>query len=179
MRSKTFLLSLVVLFSAITAQASGSQSLFPLYGGKDVKVYIAEVKDSTKEHEVGPSVLRTAIEDALKNRKSITFHSVPTPEEADLLIEVNIQEFMWTDHDPVDMLMGAAATAYDIATVEDYARLQAEVAVTDLKSKKILWKERVMGTITKKPMSRVESIPLVTASFAKAFVKQCFSKKRE
>ena len=66
----------------------------------------------------------------------------------------------------------------DAATIEDYARLQADVTVTDKHSQTPLWKERVFSTVTKKPMSKVESIPIITKNFVKMFIKDCFSKRR-
>jgi hypothetical protein len=165
---------------AFSAVASGAETtnLYPLFHDKAVKVHVAEVKDSTKEHEIDPTVIKRCIEQALKNRKSIRFDVVQDPSQAELQVDMDVTDFLWTDHDPADMLVGAAAIAYDIATIEDYARLQADMSVTDLKSGQVLWKERVMATITKKPMSRAQSIPLVAGELAKTFVKECFSKRR-
>ncbi len=166
------------LFLTASVFAADAGNLYPLFHDKTVKIYIAEVKDSTKEHETDPKVIKEKIEEALKKRKSIHFEITQDPAQAEILVNTEVNEFMWTDHDPVDMFMGAAATAYDIATIEDYARLQADMSVMDAKTQKRLWKERVMATITKKPMPRKESIPLVTEVLAKVFVRDCFSKGR-
>lgn len=139
---------------------------------------MAEVKDSTKEHEVDPKLVKSEIEEALKNRKSITFELTPDAMGAMILVSIDVDEFYWTNHDPVDQISGAATIAYDIATVEDYARLQANITVTDVKTQKELWKKHVMATITKKPMSRKDSIPLIANTLAKVFIKECFSKRR-
>lgn len=158
--------------------AAHAGSLYPLFHDKTVKVYVAGAKDSTNDHETDPKAIKLKIEEALKSRRSIRFEVVQDPSQAELLVETDVNEYIWTDHDPVDMMMGAASIAYDIATIEDYARLQADMTVSDVKSQKTLWKDRVMATITRKPMSRHESIPLVTEEFAKVFIKDCFSKKR-
>ena len=171
----------VMLFALISLSDPGmtaGPSLYSQFQGKTVKVYVAEAKDSTQAHETDPKTIKSKTEEALKARKSITFEIVQNPEQAELLIETEVSEYFWTDHDPVDMLMGAAATAYDIATIEDYACLQADIRVTDVRTKNLLWKDRVMATITKKPMSRPESILLVTAELAKTFIKECFSRRR-
>jgi len=172
----SFLAASFLCAASLFAMETGN--LYSLFHDKTVKVYVAEAKDSTKDHETDPKAIKLKIEEALKNRKSIRFEIAQDPSQAELLVDADVNEFLWTDHDPVDMLMGAAAIAYDMATVEDYARLQADMSVTDAKSGKVLWKDRVIATITKKPMSRPESIPLVAGELAKTFIKYCFSRRR-
>ncbi len=154
-------------------------SLYDLFDGKAVKVYLAEVQDSTPDHKLNVSDVKPTLSKALANRKSIRFEIVEGKEQADLLIETEIRSFYWTDHDPVDMLMGIGGTAADAAIREDYARVEADFTVTDLRKNRVLWKDRVMATITKKPMSEAESIPLVTEDLAKVFIRECFGKKRK
>ena len=177
-KSSLVVFSSMSLLCAASLLAAEAGNLYPLFHDKTVRVYVAEVKDTTPEHETDPKILKTKIEEALKRRKSIRFEVTQDPSAAEIAVETEVYEFMWTDHDPVDMLMGAAATAYDIATVEDYARLQADMSVRDAKTKKELWKERVMATITKKEMPRKDSTPLVAEELAKVFIKDCFSKRR-
>ena len=174
-------ISLAVLFGvflAIFGFSAESSSLFPLLSGREVKVHLADVKDLTSAHAVDPALVKAKFEEAMKNRKSIHFQIVENPEEAQITIETILTEFLWTDHDPVDMLLGAGSAALDAAMVEDYARLEADITVTDVRAKKILWKDRVLATVTKKPMSRTDSLPLVTDHLAKTFIKNCFSKRR-
>ncbi len=178
-KSDWILFSLILsLLFATSVFASMTGNLYLLFHDKTLVVYVADVKDSTQGHEVDAKLIKIKIEEALKKRKSITFQITQDPAGADILVDTEVKEFMWTDHDPVDMLMGAAASAYDLATVEDYARLQADMAVIEVKSKKQLWKDHTMATVTKKPMPRNESIPLVAEELAKVFVKNCFSKGR-
>lgn len=154
------------------------ESLFPRYSGKTVKVFITDVKDSTPGHELDLALVKSKLEAALKERKSITFRPVSSADEADLTIGIELVSFSWTDHDPIDMIVGIGGTAMDAAVVEDYASMQADVTVHDDRSKKPLWQKRMFATVTKKPMSKTDSVPLVTDSFVKAFIKDCFSKKR-
>lgn len=178
-RSRSVLISLnALLFFISSVDAAEIGTLYPKFQGKTVRTYVAEVKDSTKDREADPKLIKAKIEDALKNRKSIHFEITQNIAEAEISVDAKVSEFTWSDHDPVDMLMGVGSAAMDAAVVEDYARLQADVTVMDAKSKKILWKDRVMGTVTKKPMLRKDSIPLVSESFAKEFIRDCFSKKR-
>jgi hypothetical protein len=153
-------------------------TLFPRFSGKTVKVFIAEVKDLSLEQNIDPALVKTRLEEGLKERKSIKFQVVPAAEEADVIVETQIAGFSWSNHDPVDMLVGIGGTAMDVAVVEDYAAMEADVTVTDARSKNPLWQKRLFATVTKKPMSRTESVPLITEKFVKVFIKECFSKKK-
>jgi hypothetical protein len=172
-----FVLALSFLWAVPLFASTGNASLYPLFKNKTVKIHVSEVKDSTKGHEADPKIVRQKIEEALTKRKSVKFEVVTDPSQADLVVNTDVSEFFWTDHDPVDMMMGAATTAYDIAVVEDYARLQADMTVVDNKSKKELWKEHVMATVTKMKMPLPDSVPEVSEHLAKIFIKDCFSKK--
>lgn len=176
-RSVLFFVSALLILTG-PVFAAGGGNLYSMYSDKTVKIYIADVKDTTKEHEMDPQLIKQKLEEALKNRKSIHFEITQNFADAELLVNTEVSEFMWTDHDPVDMLMGAAATAYDIATIEDYARLQADLTVIDGKSKKELWRDLLIATVTKKPMPRKDSQPLVSEELARIFIKNCFSKRR-
>ncbi len=172
-------LKIMVLAACLLAVAGNSYAgnLWQQFDGKTVKVFVADIKDSTTEHEVDAVALKKEIERALAERRSIRFQVVDAAADAEIVIDTNITEFVWSDHDPIDMVIGLGAAAADAAMVEDYARLQADVTVTNAKSKQ-LWKDRVLATITKKPMSNVESIPLVSENFAKSFIKFCFTKSK-
>ena len=168
----------VFLCLFITALSwAAPRSLYPLLAGKTVKVFVEETKDSTKERETDPKALKTILENQLRIRKSIHFEVVQDPEIADLRIETNLREFMWTAHGPVDMLMGVGTAVYDAVTVREYARLTADMTVRDANSQKELWSYGMMARVKKSPMTRDESIPLVQEEFAKTFIKLCFSKR--
>ncbi len=158
--------------------AAEAENLYPLFSDKTVKIYVAEVKDSTKDHETDPKFIKEKLEEALSKRQTIHFQITQDPAEAEILVNTEVYEFMWTDHDPVDMLFGIASAAYDIMTIEDYARLQVNMSVMDAKTHKELWKQRLMATVTKKQMPRKESISLVTEKLVKVFIRDCFSKKQ-
>ncbi len=153
-------------------------SLYSRFDGKTLKTYLADPIDQSKGHEMEPSVLKSSIQKALEGRKSVRFTIVETPEEADIRIDTTIQGFFWTNSDPIDVLIGAAAIAIDTAVVEDYASLQALVTITDMKTSRVLWQDQMNASVTKKPMSQVESLPLVSDDFAKGFVIKSFGKKR-
>src|SRR3990167_788870 len=122
---KTAVLLTALLFLGNTGFCQ-SQSLYPLFNKKPlVRVVVALPTDVSEEKLVNASAFKKELESAFAARKSIRFQAVQAPGEADLMIDSEITEYYWTDHDPVDMLMGVGATAMDAAMVENYARLQA------------------------------------------------------
>ena len=159
--------------------AVGPATLYELYEGKSVKVFIEEIKDSSPQHKLNPPDVKRKLAEALGNRKSIRFQVVEVSAEADVSIGVDLKDFYWTDHDPIDMLMGIGGAAADAAIREDYVKVEADFLVKELKKNSVLWKDRVIATITKKPMSEAERIPLVAEDLAKVFIRECFGKKRK
>jgi hypothetical protein len=142
-----------------------------------IKTYVALPKDSTGKDQVITADLKKSIEDALSKRKSLSFAIVPGPEEAELVIDTEVTEFFWSDHDPVDMIMGLGATAMDAAVNEHYARMQAVFTISD-KSGKVIWKEKLKATLTHPTMTEKESIERINPDMAQVLVKEAFSKKR-
>ncbi len=172
-----FLIPLALGVGILSAQAADAPNLLKTFEGREVRILVMEIKNSSSEPSLDMSLMKQEIQDALSERKSIHFKNVSDPEAADLAVETDIREYHWSDHDPVDMLMGVSSAAMDAASVEDYAELHAEVTVTDVKKNRVLWKDRIRSAITKKPMSKIESVPLLAKAFSKDFIKQCFGKK--
>lgn len=169
-----FLLAVFASFS----QAS-SENLFERFEGKSVKVYVADPTDTSENPRVPALILKKAIMDGLEARKSVRFAIVLDPAQADLRVDSAIKGYFWTDHDPVDMLMGTASIAADAALLQDFARIDVDWSVSDVQKDRILWKGTTSGDITKKPMSEADSIPLVTKDVVKSFIRECFGRRRQ
>jgi hypothetical protein len=167
------LVLLACLFLASTALAANAD-LYGRFQGKSAKTYL-EVKDST-HGKVSPEELRAKLLKGLEERKSIRFQGSETPEGADLRITAEVLDYHWTDHDPIDMLVGVGGTAMDAAVIEDFARITVDVTVCDSAGKQC-WRDKLSASVTKKPMSQAESVPLVTDKFVKVFVRELFGKK--
>ena len=176
LRSLSFLLALFI-YSSAHAEAESLYFKFKDYSV--VSACVLDPKDQSHSEKVKTSGLKQAIEKALLDRKSIRFQIASTPKNADILIETTVTEYYWTDHDPVDMLMGVGATAMDAAIVENYVRLQADIIVKDAKKNTVLWRERVMATITGGKLTEENAPHLINERMAKVFIKACFAKTRK
>ena len=164
---------------AISAEAAPPQSLYPeLSKKKEVRVFLVPFTDISASKKVDLKDLEVKLAEALQARKSIRFVPVADSSQADILIQAEVKDFYWSDHDPVDMLAGVGMAAMDAAVVEHYAHMNANFTVQDAKTKKMLWKDTVIATLTNKTMTEAESLPLINEDMAKVFVRQCFAKKR-
>jgi hypothetical protein len=159
--------------------AFAGESLYEAFSRRGtIKVHVETPKDSTGKDIVLTDDLKKKIEAALEARKSLRFAIEPSAASADVVVSVDVAELMWTDHDPVDMLVGIGATAMDAAVRENYARMLADIAVKDARSGATLWKDRVRATLTSKTMTEEQSRTMINDDLAKVFIKEAFARKR-
>lgn len=167
----------VLAFSFVLSGTSYAATLYQQLSGKKVKVYVAQPIDSASNKKTDLAGLKTSLENALKERKSISFEVMGAPEEADYTIDTDVQEFFWTPNDPVDMIGGLSMAAADAALIQDYVRMQAIFTVKEVKSGREAWKDTLLSTVTKSGMSEEQSIPLINEDMSATFVKTAFGKK--
>ena len=171
----TFLL----LFPQTGECRRGSKSLYHKFNvdeKDEVKIYVADITDSSGHGEADIPHLKKTLEDALVTRATINFKLMSTEEGADIVLRTDIMEFMWAEEDPIDEISGTLTIAWDILNKEHYARLQVDFVVIDAKTGKELWEDRVKATITSKTMTQEESIQMVNERVVKIFFRDCFSK---
>ena len=157
----------------------GAESLYLRFKNYPVvSVLVSDPVNQSQNEKVKAAGLKQAIEKAFLERKSTRFQIASASENADILIETAVTEYYWTNHDPVDMLVGIGATAMDAAVVENYARLQADMIVKDAKKGSVLWRDRLMATITGGKLTEENAPDLINEDLGKVFVRTCFGKKK-
>ena len=173
---KPFAVAACLVFSCAAVFAAEA-NLYDQWSHKSqVKICVLDIKPAEgKKADVAG--LKKEIEKTLQNRKSIHFVVLPDRAGADIVVEGEVLDFYWTDHDPVDMLMGAGAAAYDAMTIENYARMDAHFKVTDATGKTV-WEDKPAATITSKTLTEAESPARINEDMGKVFVSACFGKKR-
>jgi hypothetical protein len=142
------------------------------------KAYVSDVTNSSGDSTIDLKEVKSVIEEALRSRRSHTIEIASSQAAADIVIDVDITEYVWTDEDPVDMVFSPIAAAADAAIQDNYARMQANFTVTDAKKSKKLWKELVQSTITSATMAKEESYGLSTDRLVKNFIKKLFKKPK-
>ena len=194
---KKVALVLLVIGLALTCISSGEcqQEKHNLYTAlwdvSEIKVYVADITDSSGAAGDMLRGIKGQLEHALESRMSLNFKLVRDPEDADLVITTDVVERVWADHDPIDiddLPPGWLSVAVDAAKDEDYGRIQAFMTVERgpkdrlrgelrrLRRGKILWRMEVSANITKENMTEEESKPLLEMELARVFVYKCFGK---
>jgi len=143
------------------------------------KACVSDVKNSSGDNNVNVDEIRKNIEKALVERRSHAFEVVTSEASADILIEVDVIEYFWTDKDPVDVVFPPVAAAIDSASVENYARLTANIIVKNAKNGNKMWGDDIRATLTDDTMTKEESYGLIVQRLGKDFVARLCKKPKE
>ncbi len=144
----------------------------------EVKVHVSTPKETDPKGVIDTEAFKKALEKALVERKSIHFKVVEKASEATLSIEVDIQGFYFSEHDPVDMLMGVGMAAMDAAKQDHFARLEGVYRVLDAKDGRVLWKEALIASLTDEKMTEAESKIKILDRASDVFIKTAFGRKK-
>ncbi len=160
--------------------ADTADSLYEKYSRMAaVKVFIAQPKEVAISGKIDTAVLKKALEKALSERKSIHFEITESAAEAALSIEADLQGYYFSEHDPVDMLVGVGMAAMDAAKQDHFVRLEADYRVLDAKGGQVLWKDRLIASITDEKMTEDEAKLMILDRAADVFVRSAFGKKKK
>jgi len=143
-----------------------------------VKTYVSDITDSSGHAKADLVALKGVLEDALATRMTIDFELVSKRQDADIIIDCDITEFLWTDEDPVDNITGIGPIILDSITTENYGRIQAVFRVTDAVRNRQLWQKRIKATITSKEITEEASVSMLNERIVKIFMRDCLSKTR-
>ena len=169
----------VSLFHSGDAHAVG-RSILDFFEKKGItKAYISNVKNSSGDSNVNIEEIKKNIEKALTGRRSHAFEIVTSQASADIIVEVDVVEYYWTEKDPVEAIFPPAAAAIDAAKEENYARLAANIIVNNAKNGKKLWKDKIRSAITDDTMTKEESYGLTAERLGKDFVSRVCRKPRK
>ena len=141
-------------------------------------VYIDDIKNSTEDKNIDLSLLKRTIEDAFLARVSQQFDIADSQEEADIVMNIEITEYLFTEEDPVDNLLGIGGVAMDAAKQENYARMIAIFKITDVKSSEVIWEDTLKATITDETMTEDASYDMVNERIAGVLMRNLFSRHK-
>jgi hypothetical protein len=162
-----------------------------LWDASQIKVYIADVTDSSGEAGGMLRGIKEQLEKALEERQTLNFKPVRDKNDADLIITIDVTERLWYDHDPVDMdrIPSWPGLIIDAATDEDYGRIKAMITVMKGPSKKlnsefrglrqrkgVLWKREISADVTVPEMTEEQSKPILEIELAHVFIRKCFGR---
>jgi len=116
---------LMILLCCGEAGARSKKGIRGYFEKRDiVKTYVAGIKNSSGDKKLDPKRVKKEIEEALAARRSQKFEILDKESGADIIVYFDIIEYIWTDQDPVDMVVGTIGVAYDVLTKENYARMR-------------------------------------------------------
>ncbi len=177
--------SLLIMISIFALSVSAgfvwaeTHSLYEKYSrASEVKIFIGQPKEVAISGKIDTTALKKALEKALSERKSIHFKIVESATEAVISIEVDLQGYYFSEHDPVDMLIGVGMAAMDAAKQDHFVRLEADCRVLDAKGGQVLWKDRLTASITDEKMTEDEAKLMILDRTADVFIRSAFGKKK-
>ncbi|MFH1996571.1 MAG: hypothetical protein ABIJ27_06185 [Candidatus Omnitrophota bacterium] len=177
------------IITVLTMIAAAAAVLIPggAYAGREnivdyldkkgaIKVYVKDLVNASDSNEINTAALKRSFEEALAARKSHTFTIVQSRKDADIMIDVEVTEYVWTKDDPVDMVAGITTAAYDVLTKENYARIQVIAKVLNAVSGERIWRDKIKATVTSKTVTREESYGILYERIAKELLKRLFKR---
>ena len=177
MIKRALFLPLFLAVLTLPAQASESNPLYEqLSRAKEVKVYVAVPTDPSGT-KLDTEAFRKAIEQALRDRKSIHFAPVASESEAILVVDSELKGFGFSLTDPVDMLAGVGMAAMDAAKVEHFASVDAKMTVRE-PSGAVKWTDTIHASITDPAITETESREKILPRAAEYFVRTAFGKRK-
>jgi len=177
MKKQLLVFALLVSMAAAPVWAAEKNPLYEqLSRQREVKICVAPPVDNGATN-LDPEVFRKAVEEALKNRKSIHFTVVASEAEAQFVVETGIKGFVFSLTDPVDMLAGVGMAAMDAAKIDHFASIDAEMAVREA-SGPVRWKDTIHASLTEETMSEAEARERIPARCAEVFVRTAFGKNK-
>ena len=142
------------------------------------KVYIGELTNSSGDNKVNLKELKEDIAKAFEARTKYDFEIVNSEKEADIMVTLNVTNYVWMETDPIDQ-MPWFATAYDAMNEVHYARIEADVKVFNLKSGRAMWEQEVWGTVDHATMTEDESYGHANMRLADMMMKEMLSTPKD
>jgi hypothetical protein len=144
---------------------------------KEVPIFVAMPTDAGAT-KLDMALLKTKIEETLRNRKSIHFLPVEDASKALLTVDVQTDGYVFSLEDPIDMLVGAGAVAMDAAKKDPYGSMEATFTVMSAGGE-VRFKDKLRGSVTEEKMTEAESPGKVFEKISEVFVRNAFGKKKK
>ena len=176
MRKNLLLFCAFLLCSASVVTADTNPLYEEFSRAKETKVFVKTPEDSGAAKLDGDH-FKTAIENALKERKSVHFSIASAEADAQLVVESDVKGFLFSLTDPVDMLAGVGMAAADAAKIDHFAATDIRFTVRDTAGK-TRWEEVIHASITDEKFTEAEAREQILGRAADIFVRSAFGKKK-
>jgi len=145
----------ILLFFATTLYA-GRDNLYERFKDYyEIKVFLKDVIDETKNPDVKTDVFRDVFTDALMERINIKFIPVDNENDADVIVRARIKEYVFTEEPlPVraaPVFINAISIIADTAEPKSAGRLAVDYEIQGPRDDKILFSYKKLTTEARKP----------------------------
>ena len=117
---------------------------------KEIKIYLEEVTDAEKNPEVSLKEFTVIFAKALSERMEKKFYFVDRAADADVLVSVNIRQYVY-DEKVMPSVLSAAALAADVMTPKSSAKLVVDYKVVKASSGEVLLEYKKFTTVERPP----------------------------
>lgn len=179
MRNAIMITILSLVSAGLIETSFAAESLYGQFYKKDSIRFFTSIEKNNSSLSISQiESLKARLILHLTERKSLHFVE-SSLSESEIRIDVEINEYVWTEEDPIDMITSVPLALYDAATNEHYIRIMARFKVIDIAKQKILWEEIVKSTVSDATMTELEGFDRGINELAKNFIAKAFNKKNK
>jgi len=174
--------TLALLFLQVTsysreASQKRGKNLYRLVKNKTLKVYLENI--ISEDEKISNEDFKKMLSDIISARKKESFEVTGTKEEAEVVVDATLLDFIYLDKDPVDHLAGGTyGLLIDAMVKQNYARINAKFIVKRVRDNRKLWSRKYYVTVTQTEMPEPDSIPKVLKECCNRFIFLCFGKPK-
>ena len=156
---KKILLFIILILFATTLYAARHNIYEMLKGPREIEIFLRDITDKTGDPDVKTDVFRDVFEDVIRKRIKIKFIPVVNEEDADIIVNVKIKEYVYTENPlpirAVPIIMIPFVAAADIAEPKSSGKLVVDYEVIRTKDNKVLFSYKNLATDTRKPKEKM------------------------
>ena len=141
-------------------------------------IYIEDISNASGDNLINLGLIKKEIENAFMARVSQKFEIARLRDKSDVALRMEITEYLWTNEDPVDNLIGIGGVAMDVAKQENYARMIAGITIMDTATGDVLWEDTIKATITDDTMTEQASYGRINERIVKVLMRNIFSRNK-
>jgi hypothetical protein len=145
---------------------------------KPVRIYVEKVTNATENPKVSEERVTDIVKKVFENRISTKFEVVSSKDEAEILFEGEITEYIWMEKAPVTNIHSAGSLVMDLATrgSKNYARKFINYRISDAGTGNELLEGETMVTLKQAGMPEEKSYEMMYERGGKMLSRDIFRK---
>ncbi|MDD4203010.1 MAG: hypothetical protein PHQ52_06045 [Candidatus Omnitrophica bacterium] len=150
MRKIAWLLILMICF--VSVSQSYAKNLYAKFRGVDpIAIYVDKIDNSSGDKAVTTEKVKSVFKDIVEERKEVKFKVVSDIKDADVVIDIDVKEYEFTDKAGVRLTGGMWGVVGDTAEPKNMCIVKATYVVRDPKTGNIITRENNVFAEARKP----------------------------